>query len=151
MGSTTKKIDPRGVYGAPELILIGENPRWKYPPEVDACALLYNPRDTRFTPAPSRDGLWCCDCHRLRPRLKFLGTKATAGLVCVDCQAIRDKGVWCSGCREWLPRTAFHRHRNRPNGYQSFCIDCQKAHRKSSKRLKHPLPVTPMGDRWYRG
>lgn len=53
--------------------------------------------------------------------------------------------VWCCGCRSLRPAEAFHRHKNRATGYQSFCKTCQKAHRKA-KRLK-----TVDAGHWYRG
>jgi hypothetical protein len=52
--------------------------------------------------------------------------------------------IWCCGCKSLRLPEAFHRHRKRPSGYQSFCKTCQKAHRKG-KRLKQAD-----AGHWYR-
>jgi|GEM_PF-2142573 len=46
---------------------------------------------------------------------------------------MRATGKYCKCCEEYKPLTEFHRNRKQPDGYQTYCIDCNKVYKKTGK------------------
>jgi hypothetical protein len=88
-------IDHRFKYGAPEMILLHDNPQIKYVAEVLACQQGYNPNDAKFIPAPVRPfQVWCPGCFKSKDPTQFHSdrTRPTGRQVyCIACKKIRRK------------------------------------------------------------
>lgn len=108
------------VQGSPDMILLHERPQVKYPTEIAACDLAFDPNNLKYAPTPKRRAP-----DYVPP-------------------SIRPDEAWCSGCRQWHMASEFHKDRSRPNGLKAWCIEYRAVQRKLSTHKKQ------VSDYWYR-
>jgi hypothetical protein len=94
------------VKGAPDMILLHEEPQIQRPAEEHAMDHGYNPGADQFLPLPKR---------RTKEYVPY---------------SVRPDEAWCTGCRVYHHVDCFHKNRRNRNGLQDCCINYRAAMRK---------------------
>ena len=71
-----------------------------------------------------------------------LGKSFLEKAICQNCESlVHDKDNDCYRCKERKPTTEFHKNKVNNDGFQSYCISCQKEANKESKQRTKENPV----------